>query len=299
MRAAQFSEYGGADVLEIGEAPEPHPGPGQVRVVVHAVSINPIDWKIRAGYVQGQGKTEFPIILGNDAAGVVDEIGPGVEGVRLGEAVLGLGSRTNAEFAVLTSFVPKPASLDWPVAAALPVAAETSVRALDLLGVGSGSTVLIDGAAGGVGAVAVQMAVARGARVIGTASDGNLEFLRGLGATAVTYGAGLVERVRAQAPDGVDAVFDVAGKSPVEDLVSLVERPEQVVSIANFSANEAGARITTGGEGDPVAALREAVQLVEAGKLRVEVRELPLGDIAEAHEISQAGHIRGKLVLVI
>jgi NADPH:quinone reductase-like Zn-dependent oxidoreductase len=108
-----------------------------------------------------------------------------------------------------------------------------------------------------------------------------------------------VDRVRAEAPDGVDAVFDVAGKSPIEDLISLVAQPEQVVSIANFSAGEAGARVTTGGEGDPVAALREAVRLVEAGKLKVEVRELPLGDIAEAHEISQGGHVRGKLVLVI
>ncbi len=299
MQAAQLSEYGEPDVLEIGEAPEPHPGPGQVRVVVHAASINPIDWKIRAGYLQGQGKTEFPIILGNDAAGVVDEIGAGVEGVRLGDAVLGLGSRTNAEFAVLSTFVPKPPSLDWATAAALGVSGETAVRALDLLGVSPGATVLIDGAAGGVGAIAVQVAVARGVRVIGTAGEKNLEFLRELGATAVTYGAGLVDRVRAEAPDGVDAVLDVAGKSPIEDLVGLVARPEQVVSIANFSAGEAGARITTGGEGDPVAALTELVELVEAGKLRVEVRELPLADIGQAHEISQGGHVRGKLVLVI
>ena len=299
MQAAQLNEYGGTEVLEIAEAPEPHPGPGQVRIVVHAASINPIDWKIRAGYMQGEGPAPFPLILGNDAAGVVDEIGEGVSGVNLGDAVLGLGSQTNAEFAVLDAFVPKPRSLDWAEAAAIAVGAETTARALGLVNLNAGDTLLIDGAAGGVGSVAVQLAVARGYTVIGTASERNHDFLTQLGATPVVYGDGLVDRIREIAPDGVAAVFDVVGASDIADLIGLVDRPSQVVSIANFTAAESGAQVTTGGEGDPVAALQEAVDLAEARKLSVEVRTFPLGDIAEAHELSQGGHVRGKLVLVI
>jgi NADPH:quinone reductase-like Zn-dependent oxidoreductase len=299
MQAAQFSEYGGTDVLEIAEAPEPHPGPGQVRVVVHAASVNPIDWKIRSGFMADQMPVDFPGILGSDAAGVVDETGPGVEGVRLGDAVFGLGSRTQAEFALLDAYVVKPRSLDWAEAAALAVGVETTVRALGLVELPENGTLLIDGAAGGVGSVAVQIAVARGLKVIATASPHNHDFLTELGATAITYGAGLVERVREIAPDGVDAVFDVVGASDIADLVSLVERPSQVVSIANFAAGAAGAQVTTGGQGDPVAALNEAVDLVERKRLSMEVRTFPLADIAEAHQISQEGHVRGKLVLVI
>ncbi|HEX8487471.1 MAG TPA: NADP-dependent oxidoreductase, partial [Propionibacteriaceae bacterium] len=196
MQAAQLNEYGGTEVLEIAEAPEPHPGPGQVRIVVHAASINPIDWKIRAGYMQGEGPAPFPLILGNDAAGVVDEIGEGVSGVNLGDAVLGLGSQTNAEFAVLNAFVPKPRSLDWAEAAAIAVGAETTARAIGLVNLNAGDTLLIDGAAGGVGSVAVQLAVARGYTVIGTASERNHDFLTQLGATPVVYGDGLVDRIR-------------------------------------------------------------------------------------------------------
>jgi NADPH:quinone reductase-like Zn-dependent oxidoreductase len=299
MQAAQLNEYGGTEVLEIAEAPEPHPGPGQVRIVVHAASINPIDWKIRAGYMQGEGPAPFPLILGNDAAGVVDEIGEGVSGVNLGDAVLGLGSQTNAEFAVLNAFVPKPRSLDWAEAAAIAVGAETTARALGLVNLNAGDTLLIDGAAGGVGSVAVQLAVARGYTVIGTASERNHDYLTDLGATPVRYGEGLVDRVRSVAPDGVDAVFDVVGATPVTELTSLVSTPSQVVSIANFSAPAAGARVTSGAEGDKAAALQTLVELAGQGKLKVEVRTFPLGDVAAAHELIQQGHVRGKLVLVI
>lgn len=299
MQAAQLTQYGGPEVLDIGEAPEPHPGPGQVRVVVHAASINPIDWKIRSGAMASGGAPAQPVILGFDAAGVVDEIGDGVSGVSLGDAVLGLGSATNAELAVLRSFVPKPASLDWAEAAALGVAAETAVRVFTLLGLTTGQTLLIDGAAGGVGSVAVQIAVARGATVLGTGSERNDSYLTQLGATPIRYGDGLAERARQAAPQGIDAVFDVAGRTPIDELTSLVADPKQVVSIANFAAAEAGAQVTSGGEFDPVPALQEAVELSEQGRLAVQVRTFGLADIAEAHELSQQGHVRGKLVLVI
>jgi NADPH:quinone reductase-like Zn-dependent oxidoreductase len=230
---------------------------------------------------------------------VVDEIGEGVQGVSLGDAVFGLGSRTNAEFAVLRTFVSKPRSVDWATAAAIAVGGETTSRAFGLVGVGEGSTVLIDGAAGGVGAVAVQIALARGAHVIATASERNHAYLADLGATPVLYGEGLAERVRALAPDGVDVVFDVVGKTQITELVGLVSDPARVVSIANFDAAAAGAQVTSGGEGDPQSALREVAELADSGKLKVEVRTFPLPDAGAAHELSQQGHVRGKLVLVI
>ena len=299
MQAVQVNQYGGPEVLELAESPDPHAGPGQVRVVVHAASVNPLDYKIRSGATAGDGPTSFPVLLGFDAAGVVDEVGEGVTDVRLGDAVFGLGSSTYAERAVLQHYVTKPDFLDWAEATALAVGGETAIRTLDLLGVSAGHTVLVDGATGGVGSLAVQIAVARGARVIGTASERNHDYLTDLGATPVRYGEGLVDRVRSVAPDGVDAVFDVVGATPVTELTSLVSTPSQVVSIANFSAPAAGARVTSGAEGDKAAALQTLVELAGQGKLKVEVRTFPLGDVAAAHELIQQGHVRGKLVLVI
>jgi NADPH:quinone reductase-like Zn-dependent oxidoreductase len=299
MQAVQVNQYGGPEVLELAESPDPHAGPGQVRVVVHAASVNPLDYKIRSGATAGDGPTSFPVLLGFDAAGVVDEVGEEVTDVRLGDAVFGLGSSTYAERAVLQHYVTKPDFLDWAEATALAVGGETAIRTLDLLGVTAGHTVLVDGATGGVGSLAVQIAVARGARVIGTASERNHDYLTDLGATPVRYGEGLVDRVRSVAPDGVDAVFDVVGATPVTELTSLVSTPSQVVSIANFSAPAAGARVTSGAEGDKAAALQTLVELAGQGKLKVEVRTFPLGDVAAAHELIQQGHVRGKLVLVI
>jgi NADPH:quinone reductase-like Zn-dependent oxidoreductase len=292
MKALQFSEYGGPEVLTVGEAPEPHAGPGQVRIKVKAASVNAIDWKILTG-AMAQGRTlDGPAYLGNDASGVVDEVGDGVSEVAVGDDVFGLGAATHAELAVLRAFARKPSSVDWSVAAAAGVAVETSVRALDLLGVTSGTTVLIDGGAGGVGAVAVQIAVARGATVIATAGEANQGFLEEIHATGVLYGDGMTDRVRAVAPGGVDAVFDVAGKTPLADLVSLVSEPFQVVTIANFAVGDSGVRLTTGGEGDPKAAMAEAARLLEQNDLVIKVQTFPLERAAEAYTISRQGHVR-------
>lgn len=298
MFALQFNSYGGPDVLRYAEAPDVHAGPGQIRIAVRAASVNPVDWKVRAGYL-AQGKDlEGTAYLGYDAAGVVDEVGDGVTDVAVGDDVFGLGANTAAEHAVLNAWAKKPAAIDWAVAAAAGVAAETSIRALDLVNVTAGNTVLIDGGAGGVGAVAVQIAKARGATVIASAGEGNQDYLREIGATAVLYGAGLVDRVRGIAPHGVDAVFDVAGKSPIEDLISLVRSPAQVVTIANFTAGGTGAQVTTGGEGDASAALRETADLLKENKIVIKIQTFPFSRAAEAHEISEHGHLRGKLVLV-
>ena len=298
MLALQFKEYGGPDVLTVGDAPEVHAGPGQIRVAVRASSVNPIDWKIRAGYL-AQGKPlTGPGFLGSDAAGVVDEVGEGVTDVAVGDDVFGLGANTNAEFAVLESWAKKPASVDWAVAAAAGVAAETAIRAFELVGVQVGTTLLIDGGAGGVGAVAVQIALARGASVIASAGPGNQDYLREIGATPVLYGDGLVDRVRTLDPSGVDAVIDVAGRTPIADLVSLAPSPAQVVTIAQFELGDSGVQLTTGRSPNASQSLAETAELLEQNKLVIKIQTFPLARAGEAHEISQGGHVRGKLVLV-
>ena len=185
------------------------------------------------------------------------------------------------------------------MAAAAGVAGETAERGLRLLEVKAGDTLFVDGGAGGVGAVTVQMALARGARVIASASEANHDYLRELGATPVLYGQGLAERVRAAAGGPVDAVFDVAGKTPVEDLISLVSEPSPVLSVANLAAGRAGARVTGGGaDSQPMRALAQVADLLAQNKLVIKVQTFPFDRAAEAYRISQAGHLRGKLVLV-
>ena len=299
MRALRFRAYGGPEVLEWAQAPDPHAGRGQVRIAVRAASVNPIDWKAFAGALSGGKPMVGTGYLGYDAAGVVDEVGEGVAGFSVGDDVLGRGRNTQAEYAVLDSWAAKPSSVDWAVAAAAGVAGETAERGLRLLGVQSGDTLFVDGGAGGVGAVVVQMAVARGARVIASSSEANHDYLREIGATPVLYGDGVADRVRAAAGGQVAAVFDVAGRTPVEDLISLVPEPSQVVSIANFAAGEAGARVTGGGaDSQPMRALTEVAELLAQNLLVIKVQTFPFDRAAEAYRISQAGHVRGKLVLV-
>src|SRR5919112_5866497 len=232
MRALQYKAYGGPEVLQWAEAPDPHAGAGQIRIAVRAASVNPIDWKAFSGAMSRGEPMAGTGYLGYDAAGVVDEVGEGATGVAVGDEVFGRGRNTQAEYAVLDSWAAKPPSIDWAVAAAAGVAGETAERGLRLLDVKAGDTLFVDGGAGGVGAVAVQMAVARGAKVVASASEANHDYLREIGATPVRYGQGVAERVRAAAGGPVDAVFDVAGKTPVENLISLVPQPSHVLTIS-------------------------------------------------------------------
>src|SRR4051794_11209047 len=301
MRAVTFTDYGGPEVLGVADAEEPHPGPGQVRIAVRAAGGNPIDWKGRSGAVGEVTPLEFPGSDGGEAAGVVDQVGEGVEGVSVGDEVFGFAvAGAAAEYAVLDDFARKPAGLSWEEAAGLPVAVETSVRVVNLLGgLRAGQTIVINGAAGGVGTAAVQLARGRGARVIGTASEGNHEFLRSLGAEPTTYGDGMVERIRALAPDGVDLAFDTAGKGAIPDLIELTGDPTTVATIADFSAAELGAKITSGAEGRAPGALEEAAALIEKGDFSLPVAEaFPFDRAGDAHRASEGGHVRGKLVLV-
>lgn len=299
MKAIQYTRFGGPEVLEVGELPDPHPGPGQVRIAVRAVGVNPIDWKMRAGMMGG----DLPQTTGREAAGVVDELGEGVEDVAAGDRVFGFVTGAGAaEFAVLADYAPIPASLDFAGAAALPVAVETATRTLDLLGVGQDTILLVNGAAGAVGSSAVQLARRRGARVIGTASPGNHDYLRSLGAEPTTYGDRMTDQVRELAPGGVDAALDAAGGGALPALVELAGGPDRVVTIADYAgAQETGAQFSGGmGTQRAIHALRDIDPLIEAGRFLLPVAQtFPLEKIAEAHVLSQEGHVRGKLVLLV
>ncbi len=304
MRAATYHEYGDPSMLRVEDVPQPHAGPGQVRIRVEAASVNPIDWKLRSGLLQQVMPLQLPVIPGRDAAGTVDEVGEGVTGVIAGDRVFGLSETgTAAEYAVLTAWAPVPETWTGQQAAAAGVAGETAIRALDLLGIAPGSsrarTVLIEGAAGGVGSAAVQIAVARGATVIGTASERNHAYLRALSATPTTYGPGLSDRVSALAPAGVDAVFDTVGSGSLPDLVKIAATAGDVVTIADQTAHEHGARLSAGSD-SPASALAEVAALGTAGSLVPHVAAIyRLDQIAEAHARSEDGHVQGKLVITI
>ncbi|MEV6712845.1 NADP-dependent oxidoreductase [Lentzea sp. NPDC051208] len=299
MRAVRFHQYGDPNVLTVEDTPEPHAGPGQIRIKVQATSVNPIDWKTRAGYLAEMMPTTFPAIPGSDATGVVDEIGEGVDGVKAGDRVFGLAQGTAAEYAVLAAWAPAPDAWTVEQAAAAGLVSTTAIGGLDALGDISGKTVLIEGAAGGVGSTAVQIAVARGATVIGTASEANHEFLRDLGATPVTYGEGLAERVTAVAPDGVDAALDTAGSGSLADIVALVGDSSRVATVADFGAGALGVTLVAG-NANATANLAAASRLGATGAYTPRVQATyPLEKATDAHAHVQGGHTQGKVIITL
>lgn len=302
-RTVQFAEYGDPDVLELVEAPPPMPGPGQVRLAVRAAGVNPIDWKIVAGFMREQIPLALPAGAGSDVAGVVDEIGAGVTDWAVGDEVLGVSTTPSfAEYALAGAgdLVGKPAGMSWEVAGSLAGAGGTAYAVLEELGIGTGQTLLIHAAAGGVGSFAVQLAHARGARVLGTASERNHEYLRSIGATPVAYGDGLLGRVRAVAPQGVDAVLDASGRGEIPMSIELTGDPARVLTLVAFDAADTGIRLHVGGAGSRLGeALRELVTLFEQDRLTVSVsRTFALENVVAALEESRAGHLAGKIVIV-
>ena len=301
MRAARYHQYGNPDVLRIEDAPTPHAQPGEIRIRTRATSVNPVDTILRSGRVQKFLPLEFPVIPGRDAAGIVDEVGDGVTGVEVGDAVFGLGgvSDTSSEYSILTAWAKKPSTWSFEQAAAAGLAANTAVRGLDSLGDLAGTTIVIEGAAGSVGSAAVAVALSRGATVIGTAHPRNHEFLTSIGAIPVKYGAGLAGRVAALAPNGVDAALDTAGAGTLAELVSITGNPAHVTTVADAAgAAPLGVRAVNA-ENDS-ATLEVAAALGSSGAYLPRIAEaFPLERISEAHALAEAGRTSGKVVVTI
>ena len=300
MKAVQFNAYGGPEVLRVADVAEPHADAGHVRIAVRVSGVNPSDWKRRAGLYRDFDPVTFPAGVGVEAAGIVDEIGSGVNGVALGDAVFGFGANTAAQHAVLTHWAQKPATMSFEVAGGIAVVTETALRSLDALEVKRGEWLLVSGAAGGVGSAIIQLARLRGIRVIGTAGTQNQDYLRGLGAVPTTYGPNLAERVRTLAPNGINAALDVAGSGIIPELIEITGDPRRVVSIADFTASHYGARFSAGPPTEPAQVLADVARLYADGYFRLHVaRSFALEEIADAHAVSAGGHVTGKLIICV
>ena len=306
MRAVVYTEYNGA--LELTDVDEPKIGPDWVKVAVRASSVNPVDWKIATGGLDALLDTYFPVVPGWDVAGVVEEVGPSVTELEVGDEVFGYvrkdavqgGTYAEKVGAPIRTLAKKPASANFEEAAAIPLAGLTAFQALvHHLDSGADDTVLVHAASGGVGSFAVQIARSLGARVIGTASEGNHDYLRDLGAEPVTYGDGLVGRVRELAPDGVTAVLDLSGADLDTTPAVLAEGSQgRVASIIDAGVKEMGGRyVFVRPDADD---LDELAALFDEGALAVEIAQtFPLAETQMAWDLSQEGHTRGKIVITV
>ena len=303
-RAVIYESFGGPEVLELREVPEPHAGPGEVRVRVTAADLNPMDWMLSSmpAVADAFGLTR-PAGFGYDLAGVIDEVGGGVTGFAAGDRVYGgaLG-RAVADYAVLKPadgmLSRTPEGISDAVASTLYIAGRTADAALHAIGLRAGDVVLIGGASGGVGVLAVQLARRAGATVIGTGSPGTFEFLRGLGAEPVAYGAGLADRVRALAPE-VTAATALVGTETIDAALALGVAPERISAIAAGPNPPGGVRATGGRDATP-GALHRIAEAVAAGQLTVPVAAtFPVGQIRDAVTLQQGGHVHGKVVVTL
>ncbi|GAA2176274.1 NADP-dependent oxidoreductase [Agrococcus versicolor] len=303
MQAIVYDDFGGTEQLVLRDVPAPTPGPGEVRIRVLRAGVNPVDWKVLSGGLRGLLTHVTPIVPGWDAAGVVDAVGPDVPEYAVGDEVLSYARKdwvqegTFAELVTVRAVdvARKPAGLSWDAAGALPLAGLTAERVLDAVEAGSGDTVLVHGASGGVGTLAVQLARLRGARVIATGSPSGHDRLRALGAEPVAYGDGLVDAVRELAPDGVDAVVDLVG-GVMEQTLAVLREGGRHASITDHGAGEHGGRwVWVRPDGARLEALAQRV--VDEG-IDVEIAaSFPLSDVAGAFEQSMSGTTRGKIVI--
>ncbi|MTE15390.1 NADP-dependent oxidoreductase [Nocardia aurantiaca] len=307
-RAIVYETFGGPEVLQVREVPEPHAGPGAVRVRVTAAGLNPMDWGIASRLeAAAQFGITVPSGFGYDFAGVIDEIGTGAAGFAVGDRVYGgaLG-RAVADFVVIETPTSgsemlwhTPEVISDEVAAALPVAGMTAAAALAAIDLRSGDTVLIGGAAGGVGIFAVQLAKLTGVRVLGTASEGTFEFLRRLGAEPVAYGPGLADRVRALAPDGVTAAADLFGTETAETALALGVPPERISTIAAGPSPPGGVRATGGFDASPES-MRQITDAILGGEITVPIAATyPIEKIRDAVTLQAGRHVHGKIVVTL
>lgn len=301
-QAIRYARYGGPDVLTLDEVPPPEPSAGEVRVAMRYAGVNPADWKMRQGILGSGRPLHEPVGTGIEGSGTVDAVGPAVVDWRVGQAVFGrfTGAAATYALAASDSLVAKPDWLSFDNAAALPIATETAYRTLRLLDVRAGQTLLIHAVAGGVGLAAAQLARAWRVAVIGTASPRHHDFLRDLGVRPVAYGEGMAERLRAAAPDGVDAVLDASGRDVLPLSIELAGSADKVITIADGRAAEYGVRFSSGAtEGTPLREIFDEVfPLLERGEFALPIeRTFPLAQTADAHRFSETGHLRGKIVI--
>jgi len=304
-RAVRFDEYGDIDVLNVMEVERPVPGAGEVLVRVKAAGLNPGEASIRKGFLHERWPATFPSGQGSDLAGVVEELGPGVSGFSVGEDVIGWTDQraAQAELVVVPAdqLVPKPAGVSWEAAGSLHVAGATAWAAVRAVGVSSSDTVVVSGAAGGVGSLAVQLCVHAGATVIGLASEPHHEWLRAHGVIPVTYGDGVVDRIRQAAADGVDAFIDTFGGGYVEMAVTeLGVAPDRVDTIIDWAAAEKyGVKTDASMAGSSATVLAELADLIDRGELEVQIAAVfPLDDVRDAYRELEQRHTLGKIVLV-
>ena len=302
-KAVQFSEYGEAGVLKIVEVERPAPGPGEVLVRVKAAGINPGEAKIREGLLHERWPATFPSGQGSDLAGVVEQVGPGVDAFTVGDEVLGFTNRraSQAEFAVVDAadLVAKPTGVSWEVAGSLFVAGTTAYAAVRAVALRPGETVVVAGAAGGVGSLAVQLARLGGATVIGLASEANHDWLRAHGVVPVAYGDGVTDRIRAVAGH-VDAFIDTFGAGYLDTALELGVEPARIDTIVRMDvAAQYGVKAEGNGAAAEASVLAELADLVAEGRLDVPIAATyPLSDVVEAYRTLESGHVRGKIVLV-
>jgi NADPH:quinone reductase-like Zn-dependent oxidoreductase len=303
VKAVRFDEYGGIEVLKVVDVPRPVPGAGQVLVQVKAAGINPGEAKIREGLMHARWPSTFPSGEGSDLAGIAAETGPGVTGVSAGDEVIGWTDNraSHAEYVVVEEqhLTAKPAGVPWEVAGALFVAGVTAWAAVRAVSLTEGDTVVVSGAAGGVGSLAVQLARRAGASVIGLASEAHFQWLAGHGVVPVAYGDGVAERIR-QAAGKVDAFVDTYGAEYVELALELGVEPSRIDTIANF---EAVARFGVKGDGSAAGSsasvLAELAALIAAGELEVPIAAtFPLDRVQDAYRRLAEGHLLGKVVLL-
>jgi NADPH:quinone reductase-like Zn-dependent oxidoreductase len=303
-KAVRFDEYGAVDVLQVVEVPKPVPGPGQVLVAVRAAGINPGEAKIREGALHARFPATFPSGEGSDLAGIVEAVGPEVTGFAAGDEVLGWTDNraSQAEYVVAeaANLTARPAGVPWAVAGSLFVAGATAYAAVRAVALQPGDTVVVSGAAGGVGTIAVQLARRAGATVIGLASEPNHAWLSGHGVIPVTYGEGVADRIRQAAPK-VDAFVDTHGADYVQLALDLGVAPDRIDTIANFEAvAKYGVKGEGSGAGASPAVLAELAGLIAAGELEVPIAAtFPLDQVREAYTELASGHVRGKIVLTV
>jgi NADPH:quinone reductase-like Zn-dependent oxidoreductase len=303
VKAVRFEKYGDVNVLDVVEVPRPRPGPGQVLVQVKAAGINPGEAKIRGGLLHEQFPATFPSGEGSDLAGVVAETGQDVTSVAVGAEVIGYTDdrASHAEYALVDAghLTPKPPALPWEVAGSLFVAGATAYAAVRAVGAAAGDTVVVAGAAGGVGSIAVQLARLNGATVVGLASPRHHDWLTSHGVIAVSYGDGVAGRIR-EAAGQADAFVDTVGSGYVELALELGVKPGRVDTIADFAAiSKYGVKGDGNAAGASAAVLAELADLVVAGRLDIPVAgTFPLAQVRDAYRRLEGGHIRGKIVLL-